>query len=252
MIKLAVVIITFNEETNIKRCLDAVQDIADEIIVVDSFSTDKTKAICEGYKDLTFVEHAWEGYSATKNYANSLATSDYILSLDADEVLSKELKEAIYNVKQNAEFAVYSLTRLTNYCGKWVRHCGWYPDVKNRLFRKDVARWEGDIHEQLSFDQSEKVGLLKGDLLHYSFHNIEQHIQTINKFSSITAESRFKKGKRTNLLNIIFKPMLKFFNLYIFKLGILDGYFGYVICINSAYSAFLKEIKLKQFYKTQS
>lgn len=244
---LAAVIITFNEEINIERCLKSLQNVVDEIVIVDSFSTDATKSICEKYKT-TFVERKWEGYSKTKNFANSLVNSEYILSLDADEVLSNQLQQSILQLKLNNKKNdhCWMVTRLTNYCGKWIKHCGWYPDKKVRIWKKDMAYWQGDVHEQLVFEKTVHTELLSGDLFHYSFNSIEQHLNTINKYSTIAAEAKFKKGKKTNLLRILFKPLSKFIIAYFLKLGFLDGFYGFVVCKNSAYSTFLKEIKLKQ------
>lgn len=246
MIKLAAVIITFNEEVNIARCLESLQGIADEIVVVDSYSTDQTEHICNQYP-VKFIRYEWQGYTHTKNYANSLVESDYILSIDADEALSEQLKESLLTLKQApVDDTVWVVSRLTNYCGTWIKHCGWYPDKKTRLWKKDQAHWEGEIHERLITKGTLNHKLLNGNLLHYSFHSIEQHISTINKYSTIAAQEKLKKGKSTNLLRILVKPTAKFVIAYFFKLGFLDGFYGFIVCRNSAYSSFLKEVKLKQ------
>lgn len=253
MNKISVVIITFNEEKNIERCLKSVQDIADEIIVVDSFSTDRTKQICESFHNLKFIPHKWEGYSNSKNYGINSATNDLIFSIDADEVVSDELKKSINYFKQKELDVNVALTvnRLTNYCGKWIKHGGWYPDTKLRLWNRKIGKWQGEIHEIVVLDNKTTTPqLLDGDLLHYSIQSIEQHIDTINKFSTIAAQSKKAKGKKTNLLKILFKPIIKFIILYIIRLGFLDGYFGFVIAASSAYSTYLKEIKLNYLYKS--
>lgn len=249
---ISVVIISYNEEKDIGRCIRSVLDIADEIIVVDSFSKDKTKEICLEFKNITFIEKEWEGYSATKNYGVSLATSEYILSLDADEALSEELVLSVKEFKQLAYLKpAYSMNRLTNYCGKWIKHCGWYPDIKLRLWKKNEGKWVGDIHEEvkLTIDKQESIGQLKGDILHYSYHSIYQHVNQYNKFSEQVAQKDFILGKRASLLKIIFAPFWKFFREYFFRLGILDGYFGFVICMNSAHATFVKYTKLKELQK---
>jgi len=246
-IQLSVVIITFNEEKNIERCLSSVMDIADDIVVVDSFSTDKTKQICEGYQQVNFIQNKWEGYSTTKNYANQQAKYNYILSLDADEVISPKLKESIQ--KLSTLEGVYEFNRLTNYCGKWIKHCGWYPDRKVRIFPKDKVCWEGDyVHETLSIPKTMKTTFLKGDLFHYSFYTIDEHIEQIEKYASLKAEQMFEKGKRPNFIKTIVSPVFKFIKSYILKLGVLDGYYGYIICKNSAYAQGLKYEKLKQLH----
>ena len=149
MTALSVVIITFNEERNIARCINSVKDIADEIVVVDSYSTDNTKNICSNF-DVIFIQRKWEGFSAAKNFANSMSKNDWILSLDADEVLSDQLRETIKNLKFKNEFSYCSFNRLTNYCGSWIRHSNWYPDKKLRLFNRKNSEWSGLIHEELS------------------------------------------------------------------------------------------------------
>jgi glycosyltransferase involved in cell wall biosynthesis len=247
MPQLSVVIITFNEELNIKRCLESILAIADDIVVVDSFSTDKTEEICKQY-NVKFIQRKWEGYSATKNFANSQAQYDWILSLDADEALSEELKKSILKIKKKAETETYKFNRLTNYCGTWIRHCGWYPDAKIRIFDRNKAKWEGKIHEQLITSGSPAI-LLKGDCLHYSYYTLDQHYRQSDKFSTLSAQSLYERGKKASIIKLWFSPAVKFINDYIFKLGILDGMAGYVICKISAYTTYLKYKKLREMNK---
>jgi len=251
MIKLSGVIITFNEEKNIERCLKSLIDIADEVIVLDSFSTDKTKEICAKY-NVKFFEHKFDNYVNQKNRALEFANNFYILSLDADEELSDELKNSIREVKNYWKYDSYMFNRLTFFCRKPVMHCGWYPDAKIRLWDKRTGKWTGNqVHEVVKIDRNANIGFLNGDLLHYSFLSIEQHINQINKFSTIKAQVLHEKHKNTNIFKIIFSPFLKFLNSYIFKLGFLDGFYGFVICINSAHSKFLTYSKLYQYNKKQ-
>ena len=152
MLKLSVVIITLNEEKNIERCLQSVKDIADEIIVVDSYSDDRTEEICSEF-GVKFIQQKFKGYVDQKNDGNALASHDYILSLDADEALSEELAASISQVKENWQFDAYAMNRLTSYCGKWIRHSGWYPDRKSRLFDRRKARWTGHlVHERVEVE----------------------------------------------------------------------------------------------------
>ena len=155
----SVVIITFNEARNIKRCLESVVPVADEIIVVDSNSTDETEAICQEYPNLRFVRHDWEGYVKQKNFANSLASNNLILSIDADEALSEELTQSILKLKvQDVEGKAFSMNRLMNYCGKWIRHSGWYPDTKIRIFDRRSVSWTGKkVHETLAIPKEMQV-----------------------------------------------------------------------------------------------
>ena len=245
MEKLSVVIITYNEEKNIKACLDAVMGLSDDIVVVDSFSTDKTREICENYSNVNFIQHKWDGYSKQKNYANSLVKYPYLLSLDADEVISKELMSSI---KQIDTFkAVYEFSRLTNYCGDWVHHCGWYPDTKIRIFPKEGSYWEGDfVHETLVIPKDLEIKRLAGDLLHYSYHTIEDHYNQIENYSSLHAEKMKYANKKASFLKLYISPVFKFFRTYFLELGFLDGKAGYDIARISAKAVRLKYQKLKQ------
>jgi glycosyltransferase involved in cell wall biosynthesis len=247
MPQLSVVIITFNEELNIKRCLESVQGIADDIVVVDSFSTDKTETICKEY-NLKFIQRKWEGYSETKNFANAEAKYDWILSLDADEALSEDLKNSILEIKKNTTAGTYKFNRLTNYCGTWIKHCGWYPDTKVRIFDRRTSRWEGQIHEQL-ITSGPAALWLKGDCLHYSYYTLDQHYKQSDKFSSLQAQSLFERGKKATVIKLFISPAIKFINDYVFKLGFLDGKAGYIICKISAYTTYLKYKKLRMLYR---
>lgn len=244
MIKITVAIITFNEERNIDRCITSVKDIADEILVVDSFSTDKTKEICLS-KGVRFVENPFKGHIEQKNFALNLATHDYILSLDADEALSTELINQIKSIKSKFEFDGYEFNRLTNYAGFWVRHCGWYPDTKLRLIKKDSAIWGGtNPHDILIPNSNTQIKKLSGDLLHYSYDSISSHITQTNKFTTIAAKEAYARGIKSSVVKIVTRPILKFLRDYFFKLGILDGRYGFIICYINALSAFLKYSKI--------
>lgn len=247
-ISITAVIVTLNEEMNIGRCIDSLTGIAEEIVVLDSFSTDKTPDICRS-KEVVFLQKAWQGYSTSKNYANSLATKDYILSIDADEALSDELKQSILKEKGSSTTQAFAFSRLTNYCGKWIHHCGWYPDTKVRLFKRGEANWTGEIHEELAFNTPTDVKILKGDLLHYSFPTIASHIRTLNSFSEIAAKDAFSKRKKVNLLlHVFFNPLFTFFKKYFLQKGFLDGYYGFIICAISAFANFIKYVKLRELW----
>ncbi len=248
--QISAVIITFNEERNIERCISSLLGVVDEIIVVDSLSTDKTKEICEKYELVKFYSQEWLGYSSQKNYANRLASFDTIFSIDADEVVSPELRESIMTIKaqyEDSSNTIFSFNRLTNYCGSWIKHSGWYPDKKKRIFNKSV-QWVGDIHEELLYLPSTKIVHLKGDLYHYSFYTSSDHIKQVDRFTSLTAKQAFEKGKRVNCFGIWFRPKWKFFRDFILKKGFLDGYAGYKVCKVSAFATFLKYIKLREYY----
>lgn len=247
MNKLSVVIITFNEEKNIKRCLESVKDIADEIIVVDSYSTDNTEQICSGY-NLRFIQHPFEGHIQQKNYALELANNDLVLSLDADEALSEELKKNILRIKENTEFDGYTMNRMTNYCGKWIRHGTWYPDTKLRLAKKNFIHWGGENPHDKLIISSDKVQHLKGDILHYSYYTIEGHLQQQQNFSSIAAEAMFKRGKRAPLYKLILNPVASWIKDILFRFGFLDGKSGFIIANISAKSVYWKYSKLRNLW----
>jgi glycosyltransferase involved in cell wall biosynthesis len=245
MIQLSAVIITYNEERNIERCLLSLQGIMDEILILDSFSTDQTKAIALKF-DIQFHEKAWAGYAQSKNYANQLARYDYVFSIDADECLSPELQAAILAYKNSGIVGIAELNRLTNYCGKWIKHCGWYPDRKIRLFDRRKVQWEGDIHETLTVKGEPKPYFLKGDLWHYSYYTKADHFAQIEKFTTIAAGSEFNKGKRSNLGQAYLSAFVKFVQAYFFRLGLLDGWAGFLVCKRSAYASYLKYYKILQ------
>jgi glycosyltransferase involved in cell wall biosynthesis len=247
--QISAVIITFNEEDNISSCIESIEQIVDEIIVVDSFSTDKTVEIAKRYSKVKCYSQKWLGYVEQKNYANSLTTFNTILSIDADELLSQQLKESILKLKELDEnlLKVYEVSRLTNYCGSWIKHCGWYPDKKIRIFDKRSVKWQGElVHETLFLPENTQIIPLKGDLLHYSYKNTSSHLQQFDKFTTLTAQEAHKNGKKVSLFGLYFRPKWKFLKDYIFKLGFLDGYAGYQVCKLSATATFLKYAKLKE------
>jgi glycosyltransferase involved in cell wall biosynthesis len=248
MTPISVVIITFNEEQNIERCLQSIVGIADDIVVLDSYSTDKTQAICEQF-NVRFFQHPFSGYIEQKNRALEFAKYPHVFSLDADEVPSAELLQSILKIKENWEYDSYIITRLTNYCGHWVRHCGWYPDRKLRIWDTRKGKWDGLlIHEKVKMEEGCTSKVLEGDLLHYSYNSIDQHIGQIMKFTSIMAQEQFQKNKKPSIAKIIYKPFWKFIRSYILQRGFLDGYAGLVISLMSAYATFVKYIKTKELF----
>jgi glycosyltransferase involved in cell wall biosynthesis len=245
MTKLTAVLITFNEEKNIGRCLASLQGVCDEIVVMDSFSTDLTEEICRK-EDVSFLQHKWLGYAGSKNLANEKASNNWILSIDADEALSPQLRDSILGVKERLSNKFYSFNRITNYCGTWIRHSGWYPDTKIRIFNREKAHWEGTLHEKLIFDQRIPVEILKGDLLHYSYYTPGDHERQIERYSTLAAQEMKTKGKKPWILKEIFLPISKFIETYIIKKGFLDGRAGFNISVMTAKATKLKYQKLRQ------
>ena len=242
--RLSVVIITFNEEKNIGRCIDSVKNVADEIIVVDSCSTDKTAEISQN-KGAKLILQPFLGYVEQKNFALEAASNDFVLSLDADEALDQQLETSILEEKKDFAFKGYSMNRCTNYCGKFIRHGSWYPDKKLRLIAKRNAYWGGiNPHDRLELNEESPIKHLKGDILHYSYSSIEEHVQQNNKFSTISAETYFKKGKRTNIFKMMVHPFWAFFLGYFLRGGFLDGFYGFVVALHVAHLSFLKHAKL--------
>lgn len=249
MNKLSVVIITFNEEKNIERCLLSVKDIADEIIVVDSLSTDSTKSICQKY-NVRFTEQPFLGYIEQKNFAASLAIFDLVLSLDADEALDETLANSIADVKINWDKDGYFMNRVTNYCGKWIRHGAWYPDKKLRLWNRTKGTWAGvNIHEWYQMTPGSTTGHLKGDILHFSYESIEAHVAQFNKFTSLSAIEMNKSGIKASMSKIYLNPLVNFFKGFFLRLGFLDGYYGTMICFFNAFATYTKYLKLRQLNK---
>ncbi|MES2627749.1 MAG: glycosyltransferase family 2 protein [Bacteroidota bacterium] len=245
MIKLSAVIITYNEERNIGRCIDSLNGIADEVFILDSFSNDRTVEIAKA-KGARVAEHAFAGYIEQKNLATQLAEFDHILSLDADEALDDAMRQSVLAAKQHWAADAYSFNRLTNYCGKWIRHCGWYPDRKLRLFDRRKCSWKGvNPHDRLEFDSAGSLSThLDGDILHYSYYTIDEHRRQTERFTTIAARALFKKGKKDSVIKRFLSPVAKFLKDYIFNLGFLDGYYGWTICRISAYATYLKYHKL--------
>lgn len=240
---ISAVIITLNEEQNIERCLDSLAGIADEIVIVDSDSTDKTVELSEKYSAIVY-QHAFEGYCRQKQWAAAQAKYDVILSLDADEALSATLRQSISEVKNNWQSDGYTFNRLTRYIDRWIRHCGWYPDQKLRLWDRRRGNWVGvNIHEKVEMNAGATISHLKGDLLHYSYNSIRQHVEQFNKFTDISAREMAERGEHPLLIEALVKSGWKFVRDYIFKLGFLDGHYGFVICRLGSYATFVKYIK---------
>jgi len=243
-IQLSVVVITYNEEHNIKRCLDSVVEIADEIVLVDSFSKDRTEEIARSY-NVKWIQNPFGGHIEQKNFAMQQASNDYVLSLDADESLSPELLSEIKKIKIDCRHDGYIFNRLNNYCGKWIRYSGWYPDKKLRLWNKNKGRWGGvNPHDRVEMQKDSSVLRVKKDILHYSYYSIEEHFKQSDYFSTIAAKQALQRGKRATLLHVIISPAVRFVKNYFIKFGFLDGYYGLVIASLEARANFYKYLKI--------
>ncbi|MCZ8217241.1 MAG: glycosyltransferase, partial [Cyclobacteriaceae bacterium] len=245
---ISAVIITFNEEKNIERCIRSLKGVVDEIVIWDSFSTDQTKKISQQLGAIVY-EAEWEGYSAAKNKANNVATGDFILSIDADEELSPELRRSLIKIKPSLKDDAYIFTRINNYCGTWIKYSGWYPEYKARLFKKGEAFWVGEIHERLEFVNKPNQLIVTGDLLHYSILSLEHHVKKMFLYGDLSAKKDFQNGVRPSIIfHGILKPSFHFIKNFILQRGFLDGYIGFVIAKMAAFERFLRYVKLKELY----
>lgn len=248
---LSVVIITFNEEQNIARCLNSVRSLADEVIVLDSYSTDNTVAIARSFGATVYFEK-FRGYIGQKNLAMQYASNNYILSLDADEALDERLAASILEEKKSLLHRAYSMNRCTSYCGHFIRHGLWYPDRKIRLFDRRVAKWGGlNPHDKIVVQEGFPVCHLQGDILHYSFNSVDDHIWQNNRLSSIAATSLYNIDKRSSWFKMLVRPAWAFINGYFFRRGFLDGADGFTIAVNTAHQVFLKYNKLYRMQRAK-
>jgi glycosyltransferase involved in cell wall biosynthesis len=252
MSKISAVIITYNEESFIERCLSSLDGVADEIIVVDSYSSDSTEDICKKF-NTKFISHHFEGYRDQKNFAITQASFNKILSLDADEALSNELKSSILAVKDKWEYDGYVFNRRNNYCGHWIRFSEWYPDKQLRLFYADKGTW-GDLnlHEKFIMNKGCRVKRLKGDLLHWPFVSRQDHLEKMDKYAEIGAVEFYKAGKKSGPFTPYIHLIWGFIRSYILKGGILDGRNGYNICSVYAKSTFKKYKRLRELIKKKA
>ncbi|MFI5222213.1 MAG: glycosyltransferase family 2 protein [Bacteroidia bacterium] len=249
---ISVVIITFNEEKNIARCIDSVKEIADEIVVVDSFSNDKTSEIAKS-KGAKVVLNKFAGHIEQKNFAITQAKYPHIFSLDADEMADKRLCDEIKKVKENWIADGYSMNRLNNFCGQWIRHGAWYPDEKLRLWDSRKGKWSGlNPHDKFEMKKGSGEKKLQGNILHYSFRSIEELKIKTDHFSDISSQTYFEEGIRSNVFKIIFKPPVRFIRDYFFRLGILDGRNGLVIALVIAGEVKMKYRKLLRLQMNRS
>ncbi len=240
MTSITAVVITLNEERNIGRCLDSLADVTAEILVIDAGSSDSTRQIAKE-RGAQVIDHSWKGYGGQKNFGNAQATHPYILSVDADETLSEDLRASILAKRDEGLSGVYGFPRLSSYCGQWIRHGGWYPDRKIRLFPNEIAEWTTDpVHEKLTFQGRPQITWLTGDLHHYSYSTVAEHRDRARKYAELGAEKIREELQSGLWWRSEFGPGLRFIKTYIWKLGILDGALGYQIARISAHEVRLK------------
>ena len=247
---LSVLILTKNEERNLPRAINSVKDIADEIVVLDSGSTDNTVELAKSLGAKVFY-HPWDGYANQLNRGIELCSKDWILVLDADEEVSKELKHSIAEALRSKEADVFMVCRRTYYLGGFLKHA-WYPEWRVRLFKKGTVRFEGELHEKTIFKGKAKK--LKGDLYHYSYGSLYEQYEKTIRYAKIMAEAYQKEGRRFRVYNLVFNPLWSFFKVFILQRGFLDGLRGFSVAVSSFIYTFLKylfllELEMKEKYK---
>lgn len=241
MTPVSLVVITLNAEAHIAECLRSVS-FANDIVVLDSGSTDQTVQIAKNLGARVFVEE-WRGFGPQKKRATELAKTDWVLNLDADEALSPPAQEELKAIlNDEPSHAAFAFPRVSFHLGRWIWHGGWYPDWQVRLYDRRRANWsEAQIHEKI---ESKDLGYLKQPILHYVFRNLSHQIETNNRYSTLGANSLAEKGRHFWLINLLLKPKVKFIETYIWKRGFMDGLPGFIIAVGAAYSVFLKWAKL--------
>lgn len=241
--KISACIMTYNEEDNIECCLKSVT-WCDEIVVLDSFSTDRTLEICRRYTDIVH-QHEWQGYIGQRNIIRSMATHSWVLFLDADEEVSPALRKAIEDEfkPDRIAFVGYRFPRRVFYLDRWIKHGEWYPDIKLRLFKKSLGRSVGEEpHDQVVVDGPVKT--LHAPLFHYTYRNLADHLDTMNRFSSISAQAKYESGSRFRWGDLLLRPFFRFIKGYFLKAGFLDGRRGLIIALISSFGVAMKYAKL--------
>lgn len=241
---LSVVIITHNEEINLRDCLESIRHLADEIVIIDSNSSDQTQVIAQEYGAIVQITDNWPGFGMQKNRAVSLANNDWILSIDADERVTPELAKEIRDVLgAEPRYQAYKIPRLSWYCGRFIKHSGWHPDYVLRLFNRQSARFSEDlVHERVLYDG--EIHRLDNSLLHYSFQNFSQVLSKIDRYSSASAEQLYLRGKKSSLVKALGHGLWAFIQTYFFRAGFLDGSHGFALAVSNAEGTYYRYLKL--------
>jgi glycosyltransferase involved in cell wall biosynthesis len=252
MLKLSSIIIARDEENNIKRCIQSQQGVIDEIVViVDSRTKDNTFSIASSYPNVICETIEWKGYAATKTYALSKTSNDWVLWIDADEEITIELSEELTKFKSvEPVYNSYNVARRAFFLGKWIRHSGWYPSRVTRLFNKQIISFnDNNVHEGLNIVGD--IGQLKNDLNHYTDPSIEHYFVKFNSYTTLAAKELHAKGKSSRISDIVIRPIFLFLKMYIFRLGLLDGINGLILAVLSSAYVFTKYCKLWELNKNK-
>lgn len=246
--KLSATIITLNEENNIGDCLASLS-FADEIIVVDSGSSDKTEEICCANPKVRFIRHTWEGYGKQKNFAAGQAVNDWILNIDADERVTPELLASISNAATD-EVTAFRMARENYFGSRWIKYCGWYPNYSTRLYdRRRCSFIELSVHESLKYDG--KTGTLSGNLKHFTYADINDYLSRMNRYSSLAADEVLKAGRQPGIAAVVFKPLFTFLKMYVIKRGFLEGFQGFQLSVLYSFYTFSKYAKAREFLQSK-
>jgi glycosyltransferase involved in cell wall biosynthesis len=248
--KISACVITFNEERKIQRCLQSLT-WCDEIVILDSFSTDRTLEICRAFTD-RIAQHEWLGYVGQRNLVREMAQYPWVIFLDADEEVSPALRDEIIAEFERGvgPYVAFEFPRLVYYLGEWIRHGEWYPDVKLRLFKKAFGRTEGqEPHDKVAVKGP--VKRLRHPIWHYTYDGIRDQMETINRFSTITAQQRFVEDTPFRWTDMTLRPLLRFLRGYVLKRGFMDGWHGLIIAILNSYGVFVKYAKLWELTRRQ-
>jgi len=242
---ISAILITLNEEENIEKCLQSIAWV-NEIIIVDSGSTDRTKEISKQYTN-NFFYSKWDGFGRQKQKALDKSSSDWVLSIDADEVITEELRDEIIKIISSENSSTgYKIPRRSFYMGKFIKHCGWYPDYVTRLALRNDCFFSKDIvHERLILGNG-NIGYCKFFIEHFPYKNINHHIEKINKYSELSAIKMFENNQEVSWLKILITPFFGFFRAFFLRLGFLDGLQGLIISLSTGFIGFLKYLKLKE------
>lgn len=249
---LTVSIITLNEEKNLARTLESVKKFADEIVIVDSGSTDKTEEIAKNF-NAKFYFQKWLGYGPQRNKAIELASSEWVLNIDADEEISEELAKKIADIKddKNDKIDVFKINFMSVCFGKKIKHGGWSNSYRIRLFKKNSGRFnENNVHEE--FITNSHIGKINEYILHHSYSDLEDYFTKFNKYTTLGAIEYYKKNKKASLVSIVLNPIYKFIRMYFFRLGFLDGLEGFILAITSSLYTMVKYYKLKEICRNNA